>query len=262
MKDRIGQNLLNLLVMGICVVVTLLGIISTQSVEDNKNQIPIVLEQTWREQARTTLANVRVEFLAGVKEGTINPLDDASVQKWASVYYSGLRNGGSTSDGFIIRMPTGKFMWDGSPDCATLDLATQGRYIKGEAPKHKNPSLAEKVYLAMSNMHSTREGDNQYWQYDDATEYLEWAVVPNDTNGIDDEPMTIGGAINPKYNSFIFTLGTQSDEVLKPYLHIQKGADTSINEIKIVSVLSVIICLLNMMIYVYLTKKKGDNIKC
>lgn len=178
---------------------------------------------SWQRQARTTLNTVRNQFNHEVSVGAIDPYDEASVGSWAEVYISGLRNGGITSDAFLIDLKTGKFIWDSSPDCASEGVSD--RFIFDEAPKHNNPTLANKVLEEMLRGYDTEQGTNRYWLFDDSREYLEWVILPSSDHGFDGKPAVIEGIVNKDHQSYILVLGTQEDEIYNSFIHSAKKID-------------------------------------
>lgn len=256
-KRKTTQHLLNIIVFALCLVMVVTGYKITLDVGNIQNNIQNTIIQTWREQARRTLLDLKEQFITGVNDGTIDIDNDPSINHWSSINLAGIRNGGNTSDGFLIKMPQELFEWDGSADCAKPEFLIHGRYLKDEAVLHQRPDLAMNIINEMRKLYDTKSGDNRYWQFDDSKEHLEWIIIPKETKGFDNEPLTIGGAINPNYRAFIMVLGTQEDEIMQPYeaqlnklTNIQNGITTVIT---IASILSI----LNMIIFVYLAKR-GD----
>lgn len=255
-KKKVTQHTLNVFVAVICLVVIILGYGATASVSILRVDLKNTIEQTWREQARRTLTDLGDQFVAGVDDKTIDLKNDSTINHWSSINIAGVRNGGNTSDAFLIKMPEELFEWDGSTDCAKPEFLIYGRYLKDEPALHKNPDLAWKVVTELRKMYNTKAGDNQYWLFDDSPELLEWRVIPKETKGFEGQPLTIGGAVNPKYVAFVLVLGTQQDEIMKPYESTFNTLTKIENGIKITSGFASLITILNMLIFVYLTKQR------
>jgi hypothetical protein len=179
----------------------------------------MAIEQSWREQSRRTLQSLKNELLTEINSERVDPMSDKDLQEWAKVYLSDVRNGGETSDGFMIEMGQEKFIWDGSPDCSVAS-ADKARYIKDNPPFHTKPILAEKAYAQMRQGFDTTSGMNNYWMFDDSYELLEWINIPAPRRGFYGQDMTKYGIKNQNYRGILIQLGTQKDEIMKPYTAI------------------------------------------
>ena len=191
-----------------------------------ESQILSDIEQTERNQARMQLENIRNIAIQDIQNGQLNVNDKYSMQLWAKKNVSCLLNGGPTGDAFMIELGTEQFIWDGSPDCSKTEFIKNGRYMKDEIEMHKNKEQADKMLNLMILWIDTKLGDNYWWQFDDAVEWLEWIVIPIDKYGFNGEASTIGGLKNTEYKKLIIVLGTQSDEATYSYKESVKSVHT------------------------------------
>jgi hypothetical protein len=254
---------IHLLVFGMGAILLFANHLNIMEVRQTKEKVIYATEQAWREQARTTLKEVGVRFDEDVASGALNPNDRFALQEWCKKNISGLRNGGPTGDGFVIEIGSEIFIWDGSPDCAKPIFIINGRYMKDEAQMHQRPDLAEKALDLMRLGVDTTANDNYYWQFDDSKELLEWIVKPSGMNGFNGEPRTIGGVNNTNYSKILIQLGTQEDEILKPYQETFDRLEYTEYRLILVSVGVVIFYVLLMGLYIFYTKRQGvdDNAK-
>lgn len=254
-KKRILFNLLNVVFLAVC----LFSISYIYSIEKTiinvKNELELSIEKEWREQAKRTLKDLKNQFLLEVQINKMNPYDEYQVQQWALININGIRNGGLTSDAFMIRMPDEKFIWDGSPDCSKPEFLKNGRYMIDEPSMHQDPVLAQKILDEMRKIYSTVDGNyNYYWQFDDSQELLEWVIIPDDAFGFNYETYTKQGIKNNKYVSYILILGTQKDEIMSNFKHIFKHFDLIINMIRV----TLIVFLLMTIVFLILLIKYLD----
>lgn len=211
-------------------------------------------EEVWRAQARRTLDSLRDRLNKEVVSGRIDYDDDLQLQEWAKENLNDVSNGGPTSDGFMIELGSEKFIWDGSPDCARPSFVTEGRFMDDEAPLHNIPEQAEKMIEQMRQGRDTVHGDNFYWNFDDSPELLEWVIVPRSGMGFNNEYPVIGGIKNPNYRSILIQLGTQTDEVMKPYQPLIKQMKSI--SIAIYGILILLFCFVVFSMFVFLFKKE------
>lgn len=256
------QYMINFIVFILCGIIAFMGTNSLRSLTAMKSELPKSIEREWRNEAKITLASTTVQFNNDINDGTVNPNDNLSLQIWAKRNISALRNGGQTGDSFMIRIYyengklVGKFIWDSSPDCAKPSFIINGRYLSDEPQMHQDVKQAEYIISQMLLGQSTLNTDKNYWwQFDDAREYLEWDVVPTGVLGFSEEPLTVGGVSNDKYNKILICLGTQEDEVQSIFTNQMKTLDESIHSTELVVYGSIFISLFNMIIYLYLVKK-------
>lgn len=255
MKHRAVQHLVNLAVWGVCVGVVVAGTGISNKLHTAQDTLSSTIEQTWREQARRTLADLKEQLLARIEAGELDPKNDMSMQKWAKVSFNGVRNGGITSDGFMLRMPGQSFIWDGSSDCAVKDPTRADRKLTDFTTLFQDPNTCTVINKEMDKYYSTKSGDNNWWQFDDAPEFLEWVMIPSDNKGFNDEYLTSGGIINPKYTSFLIQLGTQKDEVFKPYQSTFNTLNDLEKVVQMFIICVLLICLVNVLIYVFISRK-------
>lgn len=265
------KQIINTLVFGLLVtIVGLCGYAESELRREIKHSLTIKqvyidsVKQQWRAQARRTLAALRDTLNEEVDMQIVNPFDDKELELWAKIHMSGVRNGGETSDGFMIDAKTGKFIWDGSPDCAKdLDCNTY-RFLVEEAHTHKNATLAAVTISKMMQNFSTQAGDNIYWEYDDSPELLEWVIAPRERIGFGDQPNTIGGVTNTAYKGVLIALGTQTDEILAPYIPVVKQYNEqlasqyrTLHIIDMIMLLSLLNAILTMTLVVYYSRRCG-----
>lgn len=125
-------QLINIIVFsGIFSLLILLGYVYN-SISIIPSQIKQTNEVIWREQARRTLKDLKTQLLSDIQDGLVDPNNDASLQKWGVRRLMNVRNGGETSDAFMIELSNRKFILDGSPDCSKEDFLKNGRYVIDE----------------------------------------------------------------------------------------------------------------------------------
>ncbi|MCX8074116.1 MAG: hypothetical protein N2749_00830 [Clostridia bacterium] len=257
MKRKIINNTLNIIIFIICLIAINAIFYFNIYIYNTKTQYISTIKKEWRIQAKRTLIDLKDQFLLEAKLGKLNPHDEREVQEWAMININGVRNGGETGDPFLIRMPDEKFIWDGSPDCAKPEFLINGRYMKDEPYLHKNPSQAEKMLNNMRKLYSTTNGDyDNYWEFDDSPELLEWIIIPNDNLGFDNEPITKGGIKNKNYISYILVLGTQTDEIMELHQPILKRLDLIQFILKIILVLFIIMVFISLMFVINYVNNK------
>lgn len=255
-KKRYVQNIFNVVAFLICLSIAFIGVKIVTNLESTKENVKAHIEQEWRQQAKRTLANIQDQFMYDLNLGLVDPNDELSLQDWAKRNISGILNGGNTGDAFMINLSNEKFLWDGSPDCSKPEFITNGRYMKDESTLHLYPEQAElilnKMRLAQSTLNTL---DNYWWNFDGSPEYLEWVVIPPGSLGFNNEPITNGGVKNPKYGKILIALGTQEDEVQSTFQKDFSAMDNSIELTQIFVSVSILICMFNLIIYIYLNKK-------
>ena len=215
LSNRYSRIAINIFAFILCLSISMVGLSSVTGISNTKVDIKENIEIQQRQQARRTLNYLRDMLIRDIKEDEVDVKNKTQLQEWFKDHVSGVLNGGDTGDVFVIELGSEEFIWDGSPDCAKDEFTSNGRFIKNESQYHKRPDLAVKALEKMKLGIDTKEGDNNYWQFDDSKEYLEWIVIPADKLGFDSEPYTIGGIKNPEYNKILIQLGTQEDEVMK-----------------------------------------------
>lgn len=256
-RKQYMQNIINIVVMIICVGMLFIGSSIITNLENSKSNLQSSIETEWREQAKRTLSNIQNCFMYDMNRGLVDPKDEASLQEWAKRNLSGILNGGDTSDAFMINLEDEKFIWDGSLDCARPEFIINGRFLKDEAELHYDKEQAKFIIDKMRLSKSTIGTNNNYWwNFDGSPEYLEWTIIPPGNLGFDGATITTGGVKNEGYSKLLIALGTQQDEVRSTFDEQFKLIDKTIWQIKLVIVISIALCILNMSIYVYLNKRR------
>lgn len=255
-NKKIIQNIINVIAFAICLCMIIVGTRIIDSQKQNKVLLKANVEKEWRQQAKRTLSNIQDQFMYDVNHGILDPSDELALQDWAKRNISGVLNGGNTGDMFMINLGNEKFLWDGSPDCVKEEFITNGRFMKDEADQHYDPIQArlilDKMRLAQSTLTTN---DNYWWNFDGSPEFLEWTVIPPGSLGFNSEPNTIGGVKNAKYSKVLIVLGTQEDEIESTFEKNFETIDNTIINLQMFISISVGICILNLIIYVYLNKK-------
>jgi hypothetical protein len=257
MKNRrTTQNIINIIVFLICLFIILIGANITSRISVIKTNIYISNENEWREQAKRTLSNLQNQFMYDYRHGVVNPYDELSLNNWSKRNLSGVLNGGETGDAFMINLGDEKFIWDGSPDCSRPEFIKNGRYLKNEPNMHHDKKQAQYIINKMRLGQNTTDTYEKYWwNFDGSPEYLEWVVIPPGALGFNDESITNGGVRNTNYTKILIALGTQQDEIRSNYTTTINQLDWINAKIKIFISMCVIICMINMIIYVYINKK-------
>lgn len=213
---QIKLNILNIVVFTIIGIILFTGSRAIYTIETSVDILKSQLEQHWREQARNTLDDVINQFDNDSTNGLIDLYDNASIGSWTNIHFSGIRNGGPTSDGWVAELASEEFIDDQSEDCSRDEFEINGRFFKDEAIMHVDPELAEKVLNRIRSGEPTKYGENIWWNFDGEPEWIEFKFYPI-KRGLGGEPRTIGGIKNESFRRFVFVLGTQSDEIYAPY---------------------------------------------
>lgn len=136
----------------------------------------------------------------------------------------------NTGDVFMFDLNTGKFLYDPSLDCyvntgkvfADKELSIKLMQEIKNTPNTDYPECylhkdQERCYIARDKMfmgYDSRRGDNNWFQFDDSIEWLEYVVLPVEYEGFDQKPR---GANTSKPKQYMLALGIQSDEVDKQF---------------------------------------------
>lgn len=254
-KNKYTKHLLNIFAFVLCISISVVGSYCVSTINKTKAEAKENLEIQQRQQARRTLSYLRDMLIRDIKEDEVDVKNKSQVQTWFRDHVSGVLNGGDSGDVFVIELGSEQFIWDGSPDCAKDEFLTNGRFMKDESQYHQRPDLAVKALDKMRLGIDTKEGDNNYWQFDDGKEYLEWVVIPVDKLGFDNEPYTIGGIKNPNYNKILIQLGTQEDEAMKPHLKTFKEMEYLSSAILLLALSTTSSLFVFMTVYLYSTQK-------
>ena len=211
----------------ILVLIITSGVIVTR-VNGLEEKIKTTNEQMWRAQARSTLLYLKNNFVKDISEKRFNPMDDYDVQLWGENRLLGLKNGSPSSDAFVVEMGKEKFLYDGSTNCAS-DFIINEKFIKDNYAQHFNPRAATIAYDEMRKGYDTIYGSNNFWYFTENKEWLEWIFIPHPQVGLDGIASTIGGIKNKNFRNIMIQLGTQSDEVEKPWSDVLK----ELNDLKL-----------------------------
>lgn len=199
--------------------------VTIQAITELKAKILDINEQVWRAQSRSTLTYLKNNFLRDANAKRFDPQSDYDVQLWGENRLLGLKNGSPSSDSFIIEIGRGKFLYDASADCATSDSTMKEKFIEDNYDQHTYPELAKAAYIEMRKGYDTKYGDNNYWSFNSNREWLEWILIPNPQIGLKGESPTLGGIKNEKFRNILIQLGTQSNEVEKPWKDVIRELD-------------------------------------
>lgn len=116
-----------------------------------------------------------------------------------------------TGDMFAFNLRTLEFVFDPSLDC----YVEGGKYMTAESEcgLHQDPSKCKEVMREMIGGYDSDIHKLNWWKFDDAREYLEWAILPNETVGFDG--IHRGGILKP--NQVLLAQGVQEDELRARY---------------------------------------------
>jgi len=230
-KNRLIYNIMNLVIFGGLLFIILLSNNIIQSSQLYLQQRNDILENTWRQQVRTSLIDLKGQFLDDLDHGIVNPKDPNNVKKWAELRLAGRKIVGPGGDGFIIEFPSEIIIWDNSKDVPFGKI----RHLGDALYLHADPALALKAYAEMRKIYSTDSNSKICWNFDGSPEFLEWIILPADTKGFNNEPYLEDGRINPDYKAFLLGYGIQKDEMLKPYQDLDTYCDKNINNLIILN---------------------------
>ena len=188
------------------------------------------IEESFREHARFDLQQAKMCINRVLKSDFYkNDMFDDRLFKVVDVCAKQIRTT-STGDVFMFDLNTGKFIYDPSLDCyintgkvfanreVSLDLMRQIKDNPStdypECYLHKDP---ERCFVARDKMfmgYDSRRGDNNWFQFDDSIEWLEYVVLPVEYEGFD---QVLRGANKSKPKQYMLALGIQTDEVAKQF---------------------------------------------
>lgn len=221
-KKRIIYNLISLFIFIFLFFSGLFSLHLEQQITNNITTRRTIVEEQWRQQARTTLQGLKDDFLVKVSKKEIDPFDDREVQKWASSALKSIRNGGPTGDCFLVDMSDEELLWNPSPDM-NQNLPTQYLYLEDTLELFHDPNSGEEVYEEMRKLYTTTSNSQNQWSFDESPEFLEWVIIPTDGLGFNSEPLTKNGKRNEKFKAYLLTLGTQQDEIFSPFVELEKS---------------------------------------
>lgn len=179
-----------------------------------KSNLQIAIEQSWRQQARLTLADVINEFEYAVENEDVDANNVESVSKWCSINYSGIRNGGLTSDGFVIELNSDMLIVSDY----LVDLSKPNsihNHLSISDSNYKNFELVEDIIEKIKTFSDTKYNDNYYWINNGQTEWLEWKTYPTNVLGKDDYYSDDGETSS--FNKYVFVLSTNKNEIYAYY---------------------------------------------
>lgn len=188
------------------------------------------IEEAFREHARFDLQQAKMCINSVLKSDFYkNDGFDDRLFKVVDVCAKQVRTT-STGDVFMFDLNTGKFIYDPSLDCyvnTNKVFADKESSIKLMQEIKNNPNTdypecclhkdQERCYIARNKMfmgYDSRRGDNNWFQFDDAIEWLEYVVLPVEYEGFDSLPR---GANKNKPKQYLLVLGIQTDEVAKQF---------------------------------------------
>lgn len=117
----------------------------------------------------------------------------------------------TTGDMFAFNLRTLEFVFDPSLDC----YVEGGKIMTAESEcgLHQDPNKCKEVIREMLGGYDSDIHKLNWWKFDDAREYLEWTILPNETIGFDG--IHRGGILKP--NQVLLAQGVQEDELLARY---------------------------------------------
>ena len=192
--------------------------------------LKVEIEESFREHARFDLQQAKMCINSVLKSDFYkNDGFDDRLFKVVDVCAKQIRTT-STGDVFMFDLNTGKFLYDPSLDCYVNTgkvFADKESSIKLMQEIKNNPNTdypecclhkdQERCYIARDKMfmgYDSRRGDNNWFQFDDSIEWLEYVVLPVEYEGFDQKPR---GTNTSKPKQYMLALGIQSDEVDKQF---------------------------------------------
>ena len=164
------------------------------------------VEQAAREQARTILSKVKSCVSHSMQPDIRDRLSECG---------DGVQTT-PTGDIFAYDLTTKKFMYDPSLDCH-ID---GGKRMTPDSicAIHADPGKCETALRTMNQGYNSTSATRASWLFDDATEYLEWVILPDETTGFNG--LKRNGNTRPE--QILVAIGIQSDELNNQYaiLHI------------------------------------------
>lgn len=213
---KLRHNLLLLVtflfVMASLVLSTYVGV-NVQRAEERRQ---IVIQEVWREQTRSVLADVRNQFQMGIADGEINYYDPASVFNWSVKRLSGVRIGGPTGDLFVVDLSNERAIWSATPDTYLANPIVEPIFLNDILGNFHDKTSGEKAFNEIRKHYTTNASSNITWNYDGAPALIEWIIVPTDNLGFNSTSYIIDGKVNPNYKAYLIGAGVQTDEIFKP----------------------------------------------
>ena len=117
----------------------------------------------------------------------------------------------SSGDMFAFNLRTTEFVFDPSLDC----YVEGGKKMTADSvcALHQDPEKRKEVLKEMLGGYDSDISKLNWWKFDDAREYLEWTILPNEKMGFDG--VQRGGILKP--NQVLLAQGVQEDELWARY---------------------------------------------
>lgn len=117
----------------------------------------------------------------------------------------------SSGDMFAFNLRTTEFVFDPSLDC----YVEGGKKMTADSVcvLHQDPEKCKEVMKEMLGGYDSDISKLNWWKFDDAREYLEWTILPNEKMGFDG--VQRGGILKP--NQVLLAQGVQEDELWARY---------------------------------------------
>ena len=160
-----------------------------------------------RQSARYDLENMRNCTNELLHNTTV---DNTSVEKALKIC-AGKARTTPTGDAFAFDTKTLDFVFDPSLDCYVE--GGKKMTIESECSLHKNPEKCTEALNTLVRGWDSDSNTRLSWQFDDATEYLEFVVLPEELLGYDN--IRRGGKDKP--HQIILVQGIQEDELMEKY---------------------------------------------
>ena len=120
-----------------------------------------------------------------------------------------------TGDVFAYDLKSLDFVFDPSLDCYVE--GGKKMTLDSECTLHKDPTMCKWAMGFMNTGYDSDLHHKVWWQFDDAREYLEWVVLPDENRGFDGEVRSGNG--HP--HQVVVAQGVQEDELWARYSHFR-----------------------------------------
>lgn len=117
----------------------------------------------------------------------------------------------TTGDMFAFNLRTLDFVFDPSLDCYVE--GGKKMTVESECVLHQDPDKCKEVMKEMLGGYDSDIHKLNWWKFDNAREYLEWTILPNEKMGFDG--VQRGGILKP--NQVLLAQGVQEDELWARY---------------------------------------------
>ena len=245
-------NTILVIVSIIFISVLLLAGYSIDRVSNFRSDFSNSIEQQKRSDARILLKDVVSRFDNAINEGSVDPSSTTSVNKWATYNFNGLRNGSSTSDGFILELGEETYVSDSSISSYNITYSGSSKKVSDVLEYNGDSKELQSIFDRMNLGIDTSYNENISCTINGQKEWLEWADYPTTISvGVNGEPQTEWGLKNPNYKKYVFVLRTKEDEIFKPYQTIFYTLSyvVTIIYILLVALLFFIICIMFYIVY-------------